>query len=152
MNSVARQSSSNLPVLNPSLSQDIPHGNDIDKLSARLNNFTQKLFDLNQSQSGYNICDTFLKIFEKLKTEASIESALHKFSKFPTKLKKGIIPVQTTSVARRKTKIGGVIPIPSWRPLKRLGPEHNNDTKKGKRPRNVHALSYCVRENINLSS
>ncbi|XP_065218759.1 uncharacterized protein LOC135844466 [Planococcus citri] len=90
-----------------------------DFLEKKLETFEMRIRQVCQTKSGYVATQNFFKHFEKLSTDASIESAFDQFAKQIRKNKRGAIHVQSTSIARRKSRVGGVGRVRSGRPLKR---------------------------------
>lgn len=111
--------------------------------------FKEKVRTFTRSENGYKAAISFFKKFENFSTESGLENAFYNFGK-SSRVSKNNITVQSTSVSRRKTKLGGLARIPSGRPPKRpvLADHTNYCRDKNIKKKSPHEISYCVRENF----
>ena len=119
----------------------------------QLNSRFQEFFmEKSETDAGMRMFESFYRNFFSIKTDSAIEHALYNFGKVLRKKSGRNINVQKTSIARRKSKIGGSLSVPRGRPINKKGilTVHNYCKINNAKKKAPHSLSYCVQNNMSL--
>lgn len=136
---------------------------DEETIFKRFREATETIINLGKTDSGViSGIDKFVSNCQRIKTNAALVSALSTFTKYgvPKKESSRLIPVQSTSIVKRKALHKGRQLLPSGRPPKKSYVEHIYSEQSqptpfyrttGRKPNTVHNLAEAVTRNCRLS-